>query len=1022
LRGVRYRAGRSLVVLLLATVAATAAAAIPGYARAAQESVVRDLVAAAPAVNTSLRIQAPTSRNAPGTPRELGLNEANSLVTTMMQERPLLRSVVSGKASHADTYLMLADQRAGTIVTGRLVYREGVCDHVEVTGRCPSAPNEVMVSARTAQAHGIKADQDLGLTLGPVADQSSSYATANRQPQQPTVKPKVVGVYTPKEPRSEYWGLNGLLAFGDVPEIHMSGTLWTIDAVLAGALPDVQSVPDTTVRKSIAYWFDLDGIGVSNLDALHSELVSVMGELNTNRLNVASGLPGFITDVRSDQAEIASTIPLGAVPLLVLALAVLMVLVASLTEERGPEIGLAKLHGYGRGRISSFGLGEVLFLITLAAPLGLLTSFAALYAISRFWLAPGVPYVITWQPFAAVGIALVVTYVSAFLASRQVFGTRIINLLRRVPQRVSWRAGAFEGAAAALAIAAIVTVVQDRSSGLGVLVAPLVAIVLGVAGGRLISISAAARVRRARKKADLAALLSGAALARRPGRQRIVIVVAVATALMGFSATAWDVAQQARDENANGMLGAATIYRVSAPGPQQLISAVNKAAPDGSAMAVLRRSEYYGGGQVEVLGVQSERLASTATWYRHTSADLAAAASKLKPPTPPPYLVEGPVTVRLETTGFAEAPMGLALELVTEAGEQVRAELGVLKTGTHEYTGTVPAARIKTVLLIRRPGDPQSSGQVLLQSITSAKGSLPVGDVEHWQPVVAAGTTATLDGGPALRARITASSNGDIRLTRIRAPKALPVLLTGPVPAPKAGNEWTFMAFGGQPQAFTVAATEPAIPGAHGHGILVDLEYGLTQAEDISAVGFDSVYQEVWAGPGAPAGLSQRLEDQGLQIVQTQTLAGYSDQLARRAPALALRLHLLAAIIALLLGLGIVLLAARIGSGDRRYEFAALRITGVPSKVLRAGIRREYLTLLAWPSLGGFAAGVASAVLMLPAIPLVTAGVVTESRWQPAPGVLAAAVAACLACLLIALPVVTGLVRTATPDLVRGEG
>src|SRR3954469_22922706 len=47
LRGIRYRAGRSLVVFLLALLATTAAVLAPVYSRAAQQSVLTDGLAAA---------------------------------------------------------------------------------------------------------------------------------------------------------------------------------------------------------------------------------------------------------------------------------------------------------------------------------------------------------------------------------------------------------------------------------------------------------------------------------------------------------------------------------------------------------------------------------------------------------------------------------------------------------------------------------------------------------------------------------------------------------------------------------------------------------------------------------------------------------------------------------------------------------------------------------------------------------------------------------------------------------------
>jgi hypothetical protein len=291
--------------------------------------------------------------------------------------------------------------------------------------------------------------------------------------------------------------------------------------------------------------------------------------------------------------------------------------------------------------------------------------------------------------------------------------------------------------------------------------------------------------------------------------------------------------------------------------------------------------------------------------------------------------------------------------------------------------------------------------------------------------VVPAGVRVDLQGDTQLAARIETSGNGDIRIARLHAPKVLPVLLTGAVPADQVEPDgtWSFMAFANQPQPFTVVQTESLVPGANGHGMLVDLEYGLNRALDTSGAVADEgeVFFEVWASAAAPGDLVQRLAAQGISVRSSQTLSGYADRLGRRAPALALRLYALGGLVAVLLALGIVLLAVRIGADQRRYGLAALLVAGVPERVLRQGIRREFLTLLGWPTAVGFAVGVLSATLMLPVIPLVSTGVTTEPHWQPAPGALAAVAAACLGCLLIALPVAVRLVRQASPDLLRGE-
>ncbi|NUT35115.1 MAG: hypothetical protein HOV79_18835, partial [Hamadaea sp.] len=507
---------------------------------------------------------------------------------------------------------------------------------------------------------------------------------------------------------------------------------------------------------------------------------------------------------------------------------------------------------------------------------------------------------------------------------------------------------------------------------------------------------------------------------------RIVVVVAVATALMGFSATAWDVAAQARDEAANSAVGAATVHKVSAPDAQRLIAGVTSAAPDGSAMAVVRRPQYYDGDVIQVIGVQSDRLAKAATWFRHSEAQLADVGRMLHPAAPAPAPVSGRLTVRLQVDGFAGAPVLLAADILTTGQTRQPVELGRLKSGTNEYSVDVPDGTLAMLKLLRTDfGGESGSGTVTVLRISSAKGETPIGGKDAWQPVVPAGSTVDLIGDSQLTARISAGPGADVRLARLRAPKALPVLLTGSVPAQGIGTDgaWPFIAFGNQPQRFTAARTDTLVPGANGHGMLVDLDYGLIGTADIlaSPAPEGDVFYEVWAGPDAPADLARRLADQGIQVRSTESLTDRTDRLGRAAPALALRLYALGGVVAVLLALGIVLLAVRVGAEQRRYGIASLIVAGLPERALRSGVRREFLTLLGWPSAVGFAVGVVSAILMLPVIPLVTTGVVTEARWQPAPGALVAVAAACLACLLLALPVAVRLVRQSTPELLRGE-
>ena len=168
------------------------------------------------------------------------------------------------------------------------------------------------------------------------------------------------------------------------------------------------------------------------------------------------------------------------------------------------------------------------------------------------------------------------------------------------------------------------------------------------------------------------------------------------------------------------------------------------------------------------------------------------------------------------------------------------------------------------------------------------------------------------------------------------------------------------------------------------------------------------------------ASVAARLAAAGLQILDQQSIATVRDSLGRGAPALGLRLYLIAGAAAVLLAVGAVLLTAYIGSGTRRYELAALRMTGVRKRTLRWALVREYTLLIGAPVVVGLMAGVAGAALMLPGIPLVSVGVAAGPvRYSPAMGLLPVALGVTLVGLVGALLAVLRLVRSATPDRLR---
>jgi putative ABC transport system permease protein len=997
LRGVRYRAGRSLVVLVLAAIAVTAAVLTPAYARAAAQSVLTDRLISAPDYATSLTVSA----QGPGSAALEPSGETSLVVMQALNRLSTLRPLVGAPVASVETPLQIAN---GSL-KARYVYRSDACRLLRVTGDCPTSAGEVLVSERTAKAHGLAEGDKIEITL------------AGKQQQR-----TIAGTYTPINVSSPAWGVHAYFLEGGPPD---SSDLLPIDAVFAGDEEDIKAVPTSTVAMELVYPVKVADVRQSGVKQLRKDIDQLGVATAASDLTLTSALNNLLYDAQGDQAAIAKTIPVVAVPLLLLVVGVLMLLVATLTEERGPEIALAKLRGYGGGKASRFGLGEVLFLIVLGTPIGLVAGLAVTEVAARSVLAPGVHVELRWEPFAAAVGALVVAFAAAWLASRRTVRSGVLSLLRRVPHRGGWRAGVGEGVASALAVAALLAAWNDRSSPLALLAAPLTAIVAGILAGRLLGAMSTVRMVMARNRGNVATMLAAAQLSRRPGRHRVVTVITVALALLAFSATAWDVAAAARVADSQETMGADHVYSVTNVDPQLLTAAVRQAAPDGSAMPVLRHSERYADDSVEIIAVPAGQLSKVAIWPGHDAADLKHLGELLHPPAPKEASVSGEIRVRVTTTVLPR-PVRLAAIVAVQGVGPRYVTLGTMTRGTHVYSGEVPEGRFVGLALVRPAGETAgASVQMDVLDISSnGRQVVPLTDQTAWT-----GSQRGVDGGvevaagTGLKVNVSAQSTADVIVSYIDTPTRLPVALSGEAPDDNRGaTDFQVLAFADEPQQFTVVERSSALPRAGDHGMIVDLDYALKQAEATSGITDSTRFSaEVWAAPNAPADLDKRLASVGVTVTQKQTIAQLQDQLGRRAPALAWRLYLLAGVVAALLALGLVLLVARLGARERRHELAALRVTGVSARTLRRGVRREHLALLGLPVLVGFAVGLGSAFLMLPGMPLVTVGTVSTPDWTPGAGALAFAAGAGLLSLVLAVIVAVRLVRRAAPELLRGD-
>ena len=145
-RGMRQRGGTTVMILAVALVATAAAAAGPIYYQAARTSILRDTVA---------------SSGFSG--RGYEANETGALPGLLGQLAPAVRSQLGhGLGSLAGRGLFAPPVEAvETSLTYPqyqtllpLIWRSGVCTQLRISGRCPAARGQVLVSRRTAALTG----------------------------------------------------------------------------------------------------------------------------------------------------------------------------------------------------------------------------------------------------------------------------------------------------------------------------------------------------------------------------------------------------------------------------------------------------------------------------------------------------------------------------------------------------------------------------------------------------------------------------------------------------------------------------------------------------------------------------------------------------------------------------------------------------------------------------------------------------------------------------------------------------
>ncbi len=981
LRGVWWRRGFSLSVLLVGLVAAAVAALGPLYARAASESTLTDELRQA-GYRTGLAFTLP---------RHTGDAHATGAAR---------RAV--GAGAHLPGYSAPVEGEHVPLTTVRnaagrftplapMAWRTDVCAHLQlVSGRCPTRTGEAMVDVvavsggpRWHLGDRLTLHQAIPLPLPDVGFRNGPLLAGGL---------RIVGTYRPRDLADGYWFD---LPFFNARLGHSVNTAITDETDAVFVVPQQFARAPSPVPDVVDFDVPLTPtrVRLDDVPALRREVAAVQARFPTTSKNPATPtmrtvLPAALRHAARDRDQVQTATLVVVLELAALSLVALFYVVRAAVAARGDEIALAKVRGLRPRQAVLLAVGEPLAVLALALPLGLALAWGATVAMTRSALVGGTPVTVT----AAAGWALLVALggmaVAATLSAVQVVTRPVLDQWRNTVSGRSQgrRLLAFD---LAVAVAAVVIVVTLRSGEgarphpLFLLTPALVALAVALVGARLLPVACRRSLRRTRASRRLVAFLALRQTVRRPGGLRLATFLAVAVGLATFAVCGEAVARANRQARAETELGAPTQLSVlDEPGhdPQ---AAVDAADPHGRWAMTAASWSPDGGSDTgagativgTLLGVQPGRLAATAYGVRGQVPPATIARAITAPTARVANLRGTGVTVRLDTTALVGDRPSVRIAVRRGHSPAVQLDAGALRPGVHDYTAPVDCRAGCTFAgLVFTPSvtaQPVLTATTTLTAVgaTAATGSTPVPvDLTASSSWRSSGLgdgagvrTAAVAGG--LRVLVRSTGGGSPILNYADVPAGVPVV-AGPRSVTGEGTG-TVSDFTNTTLAYHVARTVNPLPVQLDNGAIADLDYLRSTLPDFAR---ESTWT-VWLGRHAPRDAVQRLTRAGLLVQSRRTAGARSAQLAREGPALGLLLLLVCAVAAAVLGVGGTAVSVLSQARRRSYEFAALRAVGVRVRSLRRSAVTEQALLLGVGVILGVPAGYLAADLVLPVVP-----------------------------------------------------
>jgi putative ABC transport system permease protein len=931
------------VVAMVALLACAAAAAAGWYAAAAGQAVAVATVENAPVGQRLVTL------TRPGAPPAAG----HDLTAAF---HPLEFDVVSGGQ-------VPATLRAGADASGfhpvTLAHRDGVCAHLVVTGDCPAAPGEVLVSGTLAGTLGVATGGQAHLT------------TAATGP----APVRVVGTYRVVDPFDPYWGdrrLNAAVPGQPAPEV--------VFTVAAGMGDD----PRRAVMSTHDLVVDPGAFAEADPQTLAAAVQAGTAQLSGQGYAVTTELPALIDRVAAERRQVSTAVAAGVVLLLLLTMVTLMVIFRAVADQTRRDAAWWQLRGAPAGHGWTAALAPSVVPLLAGAVPGTAIGAAAGHAL------PGAGGSVTGAGWRLSAVLVAVTVAGAVLvavtAQLGTLRTPVRDLLRRVPARHRWGRRLVDVVVVVLVAAAVAQALLagDRLAGVATVAPGLVGLGLALVAGWALAPLAARAARWALRAGHLGIALAALAVARRPGAHRLFALATAAVALLTVALTGVDTATRGQWQRATVQTGAAQVVTIESTDASRLLAAVRTADPDGRAAMAVVRSPAQGAGP-PVLAVDSTRLPVVAGWQDGYGGAVASVAGALRPGAPPPVTVRGQ---RLAVEASGADPQGRPVNLrvllrTVGTGTPVAPVAGPLSPERAAHPVEVPECATGCRLVgFELLGTARADGHTvapdgswvhvhrLSGGTATAEGGQVVGagllgDAGRWRPAV-----GEWQRGPVIEAR-----GHGLRLTRpaqtppppqeqpllrrddrvflVDAPVPVPVVTAGWRPPAEAAAEPRLPLLGGAPVPVHLASRADLLPSLGSPGAMVDLEYAVATDPAAGAHGT----AQVWLAPDAPAAVLERLQAAGLRPVRHESVAQHAGRLAADGVSAAARFQVAVGLVVLLLAAGAVLARFAGQHADLAAERAALRGQGVDARVTRTVAYAVPVVLSAAAVATGMAAG-----------------------------------------------------------------